>query len=76
MDDEDDCCKETPTKGDKKFEDPSSPVSSDLKLYAWGRQGCGAESEQFKIDPEPLNLSLITQIKLIACGTHHALIVD
>jgi E3 ubiquitin-protein ligase MYCBP2 len=37
---------------------------------------CGAEKEQFKVDPQPLNLSLITQIKQVACGIAHALIVD
>lgn len=80
MDDEDDEKNNEPSNND--FSDqPSQTGHQDIKLYSWGRNRCGIDSKQqdknyFSVDPEPLYLNLITQIKQIACGASHALIVD
>lgn len=52
----------------------------DTCLYSWGLNSCGlisdSSKDSFKIDPQVINLSLITRIKLIACGSAHTLLVD
>ena len=62
-------------------EESFPPEQRDVKLYSWGRNRFGQfnedqDQDHFRIDPEPFSLSLISQIKFIACGIAHALVVD